>query len=150
MLYILFIFLTAHSGAVLVWALFFFSSFCHDSVKFLSWIRKLKSLILHERTEKSYIPWENWKVLSYMRNTKSLIRYMEDCNVCPMSPNSAQCRSQSNLGFLSICFPTNLTIQIQIVSKILPPLPGNKSFQRKMQFLEPSPSKLHPRISLVV
>ena len=49
------------------------------SVKFLSWIRKPESLIMYEKTEKSY---------SYIRNTKSLIRYMEDYNVCPIS---AQC-----------------------------------------------------------
>ena len=27
-----------------------------------------------------------------------------DLNICPMSPTSAQCRLQSNFGFLPICF----------------------------------------------
>ena len=44
-------FLTANSGAVLVWALF--SSSAIHFVKFLSWIRKLKSLILDKKTGKS-------------------------------------------------------------------------------------------------
>ena len=44
----------------------------------------------HDRNEKSYIERENWKVLSYMRNTKSLIRYMEDYNVYPMSAHFPQ------------------------------------------------------------
>ena len=50
------------------------------------WVRLI--LILHERTEKSYTAWENWKVLSYMRNTKSLIRNVEDYNVCPIAVKS--------------------------------------------------------------
>ena len=64
-----------------------------------SWIRKPKSLILHKKIEKSYLTLENWRALSYMRNTESSIRNMEDSNVCPMSaqclpnvcPMSSQC-----------------------------------------------------------
>ena len=55
-----------------------------------------------------------------MRELKSLIRYIYGglqrlLNICPMShkyvypmsPNSAQCRSRSNLEFLPICFDKN-------------------------------------------
>ena len=51
----------------------------------------------HDRNEKSYIARENWKVLSYMRNTKRLIRNMEDHNVCPMSYMSVYYLSRDNL-----------------------------------------------------
>ena len=50
------------------------SYFGWEIQKVLSWIRNSESLILHERTQKSFIAWNNWKVLSYMRNTK---RYMD-------------------------------------------------------------------------
>ena len=58
-------FLTANSGAVLVWALFsFFFSFAIHSIKLLSWIknrkvlswiRKPESFILDKKTDSSYL-----------------------------------------------------------------------------------------------
>ena len=104
-----------------LWALFF--SFAMHLINFLYeirkpeslfWIRKLKSLSLHkrtkepknERTEKSDLAWENWKILSYMRNKKyGRLLYLTDfcpisaqCpqflpnvpNICPISHMSAQ------------------------------------------------------------
>ena len=38
-----------------------------------------------KKTKMSYITWEGRNVLSYMKNTESLIRDMEDSNFCPMS-----------------------------------------------------------------
>ena len=82
-----YLFLTSNSGAVLVWALFSFFFSSKHSVKFLyelrkfvlSWIRKPKSLISHEKYIKFYRKYGL------------------------MFPISAQYCSWSNLGLLPIC-----------------------------------------------
>ena len=78
---------------------------------------------MDKKTKESYLAWENWKVLSYMRSTESLIRNMVDSQCLPNVPNfwlmlmslmSAQCpQNLTNVPNLCLMSPVVSPISAQ-------------------------------------
>ena len=82
-----------------------------ENWKVLYCMRKLKSLILHERTDESYIAWEIQKIYGGLQCLPNICPTSAQClpNVCPMS---AQCLS--NVCPMSVqCLPNVFPMSAQ-------------------------------------